>query len=185
MALDLSITFGKGGSIPGHQCFPHARILLPIPEAEVVVENILTTTWPLGFGGFSQPIMSSPDALWRLHIRLSNTRDEVEGELLVFFAAVHGLMQLRDCRYELYGIRNLEVGGPVGIHSAKEVHEPLAGDVVADEDEGEGAEVLDVYVDDEGEYTVHVAVSAQGISSRCHTSSHKNTPFAFLQVSNA
>ena len=103
----------------------------------------------------------------------------------MFFLAMHQFMQLGSCGYELCGSRNLEVGRPVCIHSVKEVDEPLAGDVIADEDKGNSAEVLDVRVDDEREDAIHVAVSGQHISSQCHMSFSKNAPFAFLQVPNA
>lgn len=103
----------------------------------------------------------------------------------MIFLAVHWFMQLGNRRYELHGSRNLEVGRPVCIHSVKEVDEPLAGDVVADEDEGDSTEVLDVCVEDDREDAIHVAVSGQHISSQCHRSFGKNAPFAFLQVPNA
>ena len=171
--------------MPGHQCFPHACVLLPIPEAKVIVKDVMTTAWPLGLRRVPQPIMPSPDVLWGLHIRLSNPGDKIQGELLVIFSAMHRFMQLRNRGYELRGTGNLEVGRPVCIHSVKEVDEPLAGDVIADEDKGNSAEVLDVRVDDEREDAIHVAVSGQHISSQYYTSFSKNAPFAFLQVSNA
>jgi len=98
---------------------------------------------------------------------------------------MHRFVQLGNRGYELCGSGNLEVGRPVCIHSVKEVDKPLAGDVVADEDEGDSAEVLDVCVDDERKDAIHVAVSGQHISSQCHMSFGKNAPFAFLQVPNA
>ena len=77
----------------------------------------------------------------------------------MFFLAMHRFVQLGNCGYELCGSGNLEVGRSVCIHLVKEVDEPLAGNVIADKDEGDSAEVLDVRVDDERENAIHVAVS--------------------------
>lgn len=129
--------------------------------------------------------MPSPDALRRLHIRLAHPGDKIQGKLLVFFSAMHGFVQLGNCGYELRGSGNLEIHGPVCIHSVEEVDEPLAGDVVADEDEGDSAEVLDVRVNDQREEVIHVAVSGQRISFQCHTSFGKHAPLPLLQVPNA
>ena len=105
----------------------------------------------------------------------------------MIFSAVHWFMQLGNRRYELHGSRNLEVGRPVCIHSVKEVDEPLAGDVVADEDEGDSTEVLDVCVEDDREDAIHVAVSGQHISSQCHRSFGKNarSPFCRFPMPNS
>jgi hypothetical protein len=98
--------------------------------------------------------MPRPDTFWRLHIRFSDSGDEVEGELLVIFAAVHWFVKFWNRRYQLGACRNPERGGPMLIHSMKEIHEPLAGDVVAYEDEGEGK-----CLDHDRDNKIHVRVS--------------------------
>ena len=102
MTLNLSIAFGQGCLVPGLQGFPHSNIFQPIPEAEVVIKDVVTTTWSLGLCRFPQPIVPRPDTFWSLHIRLSDSRDEIEGVLLVIFATVHGFVQLGNRRYEFY-----------------------------------------------------------------------------------
>ena len=68
---------------------------------------------------------------------------------------MHWFMKFRYGWYKLGSGRNPEVGGPM-FHSLKEVDKPLADDVVTEDDQGDGAEV--VY--HEGCDEVHVGVSA-------------------------
>jgi len=68
---------------------------------------------------------------------------------------MHRFVKFRDGRYKARSFRNPEVGGPM-FHSLEEVDEPLAGDVVAEDDEGDGAGIVDY----EGRDVVHIAVSA-------------------------
>ena len=72
----------------------------------------------------------------------------------MIFAAVHWFMEFWNGRYQLGARRNPERSRPMFVHSMKKVHEPLASDVVAYEDEGEG-ECLDHNCDDK----IHVRVS--------------------------
>ena len=54
----------------------------------------------------------------------------------MILAAVHWFVKLWNCWYQPGAWRNLERDGPMLIHSMKEVHKPLAGDIVAYKDEG-------------------------------------------------
>ena len=97
------------------------------------------------------------------------------------FPAVHGLVQFGNCGYEFFGWRNPEGSGPMLVHAGEEVDEPLAGDVVADdnEEEGEG-------LDDKANEVVHVRVSAQlSVFIGVGIGGCSNAPLALLQVTNA
>ena len=102
MALNLLIAFSQGCLVPELQGFPYSNIFQPIPEAKVVIKDVMMTPRSLGLCHFPQPIVPCPDTFWSLHIRLSDSRDEIEGVLLVIFVTVHGFVQLGNCRYEFY-----------------------------------------------------------------------------------
>ena len=61
-----------------------------------------------------------------------------------------------NCRYELFGWRNLEGSGPMLIHTGENVDKPLAGDVIADENEDDCKGL-----DNKCKEVIHVQVSAQ------------------------
>lgn len=151
MTLDLAITLCKGGFVPGDECLADPNVLEPVPETKVIVKDIVTTTRPLRFGRVSQPVVPRPDALRRLHIRFANSRNEIQRELLVICPTMHGFMQLRNSGYERRGGWDPEGRRPM-FHTAIEVYEPLAGDIVAEQDDGDGAKVIDY----EGSDVVHI-----------------------------
>ena len=73
----------------------------------------------------------------------------------MIFAPMHRFVKFRDGRYKACSFRNPEVGGPM-FHLLEKVDKPLAGNVVAEDDERNGAGV----VDHKGHNVVHIAVSA-------------------------
>jgi hypothetical protein len=71
----------------------------------------------------------------------------------VIFAAMHGLMQIRNGRYEHCESRNPEGRQPM-FHAVMEVNEPLAGDAIAKKNKGDGAGI-----DYKGSKVVHIGES--------------------------
>lgn len=72
----------------------------------------------------------------------------------MILAAVHWFVKFWNRRYQLGARRNPERGGPMFVHSMKKVHKPLAGNVVAYQDKGEGK-----CLDHERDKKIHVRVS--------------------------
>ena len=98
----------------------------------------------------------------------------------MILAAVHWFVKFRNRQYQLGARRNPERGGPMLVHSMKKVYEPLAGNIVAYEDEGEG-KCVDYERDDEIHVRISMNASALIIIA---IALKKNAPFTFLQVPN-
>ena len=162
MALNLAIMLCQRRLVSGYQGFSHADIFQPVPEPKVVIENILATARALCFGRVSQTIVACPDPFWCLHVQLSNSRDKIERKFVMIFPAVHGLVQFGNGRYEFFGRGNLEGGRPMFFHTVEEVDEPLAGDVIAEDNQRHGAGIDHKHGD-----VVHVGISTQCVSLQC------------------
>ena len=162
MAFSLVIAFRERRLVPRYKRFPQPNVLQPIPEAEVVVEYVMATTWALRFCRISQPIVTCPYALGGLHIGLSNTWNKIQGVSFVIFAAMHWFVEFRNSRNELSRCRNPEVRRPMRFHPDEEVDEPLTGDVVAQKDDDEGERLDNEGLDDGGNNEIHICVSANG-----------------------
>ena len=72
----------------------------------------------------------------------------------MILAAVHWFVKFWNRWYQLGARQNPERGGPMFVHLMKKVHKPLAGNVVAYEDKGEGK-----CLDHKCDKKIHVRVS--------------------------
>ena len=82
----------------------------------------------------SEYIVRTPDPLRAFTVRETDTGDVVQGVHLMVCGFVHRFVQLGDCWDDLRRSGKIEVLWPVVVHSAEKVCEPLAGDIVTDEE---------------------------------------------------
>ena len=72
----------------------------------------------------------------------------------MILAAMHWFMKFWNHQYQLSARWNPECGRPMFVYSMKKVHKPLAGNVIAYEDKGEGK-----CLDHEHDKKIYVRVS--------------------------
>ena len=80
----------------------------------------------------------------------------------MIFAAMHWLMEFRNGRDKFSGGRNPKARGPMLFHPHEEIHKPLAGDIIAQDNDKESKGLDNESLDDGGNNEVHICVSANG-----------------------
>ena len=83
----------------------------------------------------------------------------------MIFPAMHRFVEFWNRGDEFSRFRNSEAGGPVLFHPHKKVDEPLAGDIVAQDNDKEGEELDNKGRNDRRHNEVHVCVSANGLAN--------------------
>ncbi len=108
----------------------HPYILLPIPEAEMVIEYIVAWTWPHSLHRVSQVIMATPYMLCAFTVAVPKAFDQVTGKLVVLFDLVSRFMKFQNYWLKFQGFIDVKVWGPA-IHAFIEVYKSLTSNVIA------------------------------------------------------
>lgn len=134
MSFNLNVAVPNGSLVASHQRRPHSGILLPVPEAKVVVEDVLARPRALRFRGIAKHVVVCPYPLRAFAVGLTHAVCEVKGVHFVFDLLMAWFMQLGDQRPSLNLRWYFDALWP-RLHSFREVREPLASYVVAQDDE--------------------------------------------------